>query len=110
MDQAELIKQLLTVSGPLGVLAYGMFWHHSKVQAAHAITVKAIADERVADAKDYAARLIELTADRKADRDLLVAVVRENSAAVTALVTKIDGLGWHHQRASDTKHDGSRNL
>ena len=101
MDQAELIKQLLTVSGPLGVLAYGMFWHHSKAMQANAITLKAIADERVEDAKHYAARLLELTADRKADRDLLIGVVRENSTAVTALVTKIDGLGWHHQRATD---------
>jgi hypothetical protein len=95
MDQ-ELIKQLLTVSGPLGVLAYAMFWHHSK-------TMKTLADERVEDAKHYAARLVDLTADRKADRDLLVTVVRENSAAFTALASKIDGLGWHHQRASDAK-------
>jgi hypothetical protein len=96
MDQAELVKQLLTVSGPLGVLAYAMFWHHSKA-------MKVLADERVDDAKQYAARLVDLTADRKADRDLLVTVVRENSTAVTALVTKIDGLGWHHQRSSDVK-------
>ncbi len=101
MDQAELIKQLLTVSGPLGVLAYAMFWYSSKIQSNHATTIKAITDERVEDAKHYAARLLELTADRKADRDLMVGVVRENSAAVTALVTKIDGLGWHHKRATD---------
>jgi hypothetical protein len=99
----ELIKQLLTVSGPLGVLAYAMFWYASKIQATHAVNIKAIGDERVEDAKQYAARLIELTEDRKSDRDLLVTVVRENSAAFTALASKIDTMGWHHQRATDPK-------
>jgi hypothetical protein len=103
VDYSALIRDILTNSGPMGILAYGMFWHHSKAMQANAVAMKLIADERVEDAKHYAARLIEITADRKSDRDLLVGVVRENSAAVTALVTKIDGLGWHHQRASDVK-------
>jgi hypothetical protein len=106
----ELFKQLLTVSGPLGVLAYVMHLQSIKQSAAHVAALQSVNDQRVNESKHYAERLMELTADRKADRELMIQVVRDNSTAVTALVAKIDGLGWHHQRASDQKQDGSRNL
>jgi hypothetical protein len=69
---AELIKSLLTGAGPIGLLAYGVFIHYSKVTQAN---------------QD---RLVELIGQWKGQSDLLVRVVQENSAAISALVTRLD--------------------
>ena len=111
----ELIKVIVTTTGPMGLLSYGMFLHHSKVTQAmgdaRAADAKSHAEARAADAKVHADRLAELIGDRKSERDLLITVVRENSAAVTALTAKIEtDLGFHHRRASDEAADAAKRL
>lgn len=68
----ELVKQLLTVTGPIGVLAYAMFSAYR------------------ADAKGNADRLVEILKERKDERDQMIGVVQANTAAVTALIAKIE--------------------
>lgn len=92
----ELLKVLLTTTGPMGLLAYGMFLHYSKVTQSNA-------DARTADAKQYAERLLEMTTDRRSERDILVSVVRENSAAITALTTTIQTDLGFIRRSGDNK-------
>ena len=78
----ELIKQMLTITGPMGLLAYGMFRHHTEAMQANAAT------------------LVELVKDRKGERDQMIVVVQQNSAAITALVER---LGHGHIRVDDLK-------
>lgn len=68
----ELVKQLLTVTGPIGILAYVMFNANRQ------------------DSKAHADRLVELLKERKDERDQMIGVVQANTAAVTALTAKID--------------------
>ena len=78
---AELVKQIVTVTGPMGLLAYFMFRHHTLAMQANAAT------------------LVELVKERKDERDQMIAVVKENSTAVAALVERLS-----HVRVDDLRH------
>jgi hypothetical protein len=76
----ELLRQILTTTGPMGLLAYGMFRHHTQAMQTNA------------------ERLVELVGDRKAERDQMVSVVKENTAATTALIERLN-----HVRVDDVR-------
>lgn len=68
----ELVKTLLTVTGPMGILAWVFFNANRQ------------------DSKAHADRLVEILKERKDERDQMIGVVQANTAAVTALTTKIN--------------------
>ena len=68
----ELIKTLVTATGPMGLLAYGMFLHFSKMQ------------------QDDKARLIELIAQWRGQSEQLIQVVKDNTTAMTAMKAAIE--------------------
>lgn len=79
----ELLRMLLTTTGPMGLLAYGMFRHHTQAMQANA------------------ERLAEVAQDRKGERDQLIMVVQQNSSVISALIER---LGHGHSRVEDIGH------
>jgi hypothetical protein len=68
----ELVKQLLTVTGPIGILAYAMFSAYR------------------ADSKSNADRMLDMMKERRDEREQLIVVVQANTAAMTALTATIE--------------------
>lgn len=78
-----LINQILTTTGPMGLLAYGMFRHHTQAMQANAD------------------RLAELAGDRKAERDQMILVVQQNSTAISALTERLGHVRADTGRVTD---------